>query len=378
MSQASFTLPDEAVSSGYLTIQGVLQALQSASSGATEPADKVAYMFWADTTTGTLKQRNAANDGWIIRATLGVAGILDKTADYTVTVADHGKVINVDSTGGAVDITLPAAATAGNGFHVTVKAAEVSNTITVDADGSETIDGATTRTLDALYQTETYVSDGSEWYVVRSYIPAGTAAHNLVVLTSDGKLPALSGENLTNVPGGAWEHISTQNITTPVSTVSFTSGIDGTYDVYALVWTDLSNNSSGNGSISCKFSTNGGSSYATTNYQGHVNLLTSSSASYSGVTWSAYGYMLIGYFGGHVSDTKLEGSSGVMYFSTPSDATRETKVWGIHSGYDAANVTSGGTFAGSYDTAAAVNALQIGGGSFVAGGKVSLYGMKRS
>lgn len=47
-------------------------ALRSVFSGASEPAsaDQVAYMFWADTTTGLLKQRNAANSAWITIGTM--------------------------------------------------------------------------------------------------------------------------------------------------------------------------------------------------------------------------------------------------------------------------------------------------------------------
>lgn len=42
-----------------------LLALISNSSGATEPATTFAYQWWADTTSGILKLRNAANSGWI-------------------------------------------------------------------------------------------------------------------------------------------------------------------------------------------------------------------------------------------------------------------------------------------------------------------------
>lgn len=50
---------------GFLT-------LRSNWSGAAEPAgaDLVAYMFWADTTTGLMKQRNAGNTAWITIGTL--------------------------------------------------------------------------------------------------------------------------------------------------------------------------------------------------------------------------------------------------------------------------------------------------------------------
>ena len=39
-------------------------------SGTSEPSSTFAYQFWADTTTGYLKMRNAANDAWITEGTL--------------------------------------------------------------------------------------------------------------------------------------------------------------------------------------------------------------------------------------------------------------------------------------------------------------------
>lgn len=52
-------------------------ALRSVFSGTVEPAsaDQVPYMFWADTTTGLLKQRNAANSAWITLGTMASANL---------------------------------------------------------------------------------------------------------------------------------------------------------------------------------------------------------------------------------------------------------------------------------------------------------------
>jgi hypothetical protein len=47
-------------------LNNALAAIVSNNSSATEPATTYAYMWWADTTNGQLKQRNAANDGWIV------------------------------------------------------------------------------------------------------------------------------------------------------------------------------------------------------------------------------------------------------------------------------------------------------------------------
>ena len=56
-------------------INGQLAAIVSQNSGATEPTTTYAYMWWADTTTGLLKIRNAANNAWVIGGTLASANL---------------------------------------------------------------------------------------------------------------------------------------------------------------------------------------------------------------------------------------------------------------------------------------------------------------
>jgi hypothetical protein len=55
-------------------INSALQALASLSSGASAPGTTYAYQLWADTTTGLLKIRNAANSAWIVVGTLASVG----------------------------------------------------------------------------------------------------------------------------------------------------------------------------------------------------------------------------------------------------------------------------------------------------------------
>jgi len=52
-----------------------LAAIISNNSGATEPTTMYAYQWWADTTTGLLKQRNAANSAWVTVGTLASANL---------------------------------------------------------------------------------------------------------------------------------------------------------------------------------------------------------------------------------------------------------------------------------------------------------------
>ena len=56
-------------------LNGSLAAIVSNNSGATEPGTMYAYQWWADTTTGLLKIRNAANNAWITIGTLASANL---------------------------------------------------------------------------------------------------------------------------------------------------------------------------------------------------------------------------------------------------------------------------------------------------------------
>ena len=47
-------------------LNNALAAIVSNNSNATEPATMYAYQWWADTNTGQLKLRNAANNAWIV------------------------------------------------------------------------------------------------------------------------------------------------------------------------------------------------------------------------------------------------------------------------------------------------------------------------
>jgi hypothetical protein len=58
------------------TIPEALESLRTHHSGATEPPSRVAYMTWADTSSGWLKVRNAANNGWVKVAPLALDFVL--------------------------------------------------------------------------------------------------------------------------------------------------------------------------------------------------------------------------------------------------------------------------------------------------------------
>ena len=78
-------------------LNGALAALGTNSSGATEPTTTYAYQWWADTTTGLLKIRNAANSGWVTVGTLsstnlGLASLAGGTFTGDVVLSSTGSL----------------------------------------------------------------------------------------------------------------------------------------------------------------------------------------------------------------------------------------------------------------------------------------------
>lgn len=90
-----------------------------------------------------------------------------KTANYTALAADRGAAIVY--TGGPYTLSLTAAATLGAGWWCTV-ANKSTGDVTIDPDGSETIDGATTLVLqpDASAMV---ACDGSAFHAIEQYSP---------------------------------------------------------------------------------------------------------------------------------------------------------------------------------------------------------------
>lgn len=88
----------------------------------------------------------------------------NKTAAYTATLNDS--LITCDATSGAFTITLPTAASAA-GFQFTIKKVDASaNAVTIDGNGSETIDGELTIPLIYRYEAVTVQSNGTSWFIL--------------------------------------------------------------------------------------------------------------------------------------------------------------------------------------------------------------------
>lgn len=143
MSQHDNDLANAAGASFRADLNLALVAQATRNSGATAPATTFAYMVWVDTTLGVVKRRNAANSGWLIESTIDESRVVSRSSNTILDESDIGKLFKATS---SFTQTLTAAATLGDGWHCNYRN-DGTGIITLDANASETIDGATTITL---------------------------------------------------------------------------------------------------------------------------------------------------------------------------------------------------------------------------------------
>jgi len=111
MAQADYIVNNGTGAAVRADLNDQLAAIVSNNSGATEPATMYAYQWWADTTTGLLKIRNAANNAWVTVGTLATANLGLATAaspSFTGTATFAGDVL-LSGTG---QLDLPVGTTA--------------------------------------------------------------------------------------------------------------------------------------------------------------------------------------------------------------------------------------------------------------------------
>lgn len=92
-----------------------------------------------------------------------VPAVVTVTGNTTLTVANV--VVLCDASSGSLTITLPAAATKV-GLYYIKKIDSSGNTVTIDGNGSETIDDALTVVISIQYESKTLAPDGSNWYII--------------------------------------------------------------------------------------------------------------------------------------------------------------------------------------------------------------------
>ena len=106
----------------------------------------------------------AHNDVWSPVSSL--SGRIVTTAALTYTLTRLDSVLLVDATAGAVTVTVPAAADYTDRQWIVKKIDASANTVTLDATGANTIDGAGTLALASQWDSTRIASNGTAWFVV--------------------------------------------------------------------------------------------------------------------------------------------------------------------------------------------------------------------
>lgn len=110
---------------------------------------------------------DAGNDATKITITASSASLTVTSTSATPYSAVADEVVLMDATAGAKTVNLVAAATAGSGGSLYVKKVDTStNTVTIDGNGAETIDGSLTYVITTPYDSIRVISDGSNWSII--------------------------------------------------------------------------------------------------------------------------------------------------------------------------------------------------------------------
>lgn len=134
MAQHDYSIANQSGLAFRQDLNNALAAIVSQNSGATEPSTTYAYQWWADTTTGLLKIRNAANSAWVTVGTLASAnlGLLSSSTAASTYLALAGGTVT-----GALEIgttgSLVFEGSTADGFETTLAVTDptADNTITL-------------------------------------------------------------------------------------------------------------------------------------------------------------------------------------------------------------------------------------------------------
>lgn len=239
-----------------------------------------------------------------------VTSVAGKSGAVTLVKGDVG-LSNVDNTSDANKPVSTATQTAlnakANASH-THAAAEISNSTAAGRALLTAADAAAQRTALALGTAATSNT--------------GTAAGNVVALDAGGKLPAVDGSALTNLPsGGDLKLLSSGTVALAAALdIILPSGYRGYLLLFAgfVPVTDAA-------TLGLRFSTNGGTSFDATGY-GTISYRASDNNSFSGTDRYPNDGIIYLTKGGGVGNAASEGVSGHVEILNPASASLFTRA----------------------------------------------------
>jgi len=173
-------------------------------------------------------------DGDMKTATDWVTSAISTT--HTGSTSDRNKLLLCSASGGAFDVDLVAAATAGSGFSMMVKKTDSSaNAVTIDPNGAETIDGAASFALSSQYDYALIVSDGSNWHIISKTVAVNSASSTvagIIEIATDAEFQtgtdtarAITAANVKNSIGFTEKFLSSAQTITAAGTITVAHGL---------------------------------------------------------------------------------------------------------------------------------------------------------
>lgn len=126
------------------------------------------HMLYVDGSADKVGVNNSTpGSGLHVNSSFATA-ITSKQQDYTLTDTDHTVLVNCS--GGNVTITLPTAVGCAGRMYIIKRTDTSANSVNIDANGSEQIDGSTSLVGVAARGSIVIQSDNSGWWKVAEYI----------------------------------------------------------------------------------------------------------------------------------------------------------------------------------------------------------------
>lgn len=158
----------------------------------------------------------------------GSLGLNVTTITATTTLNDTHNIVLCNNSSD-IDVDLPASSSNTDKVYYIKKIGNNANTVTIDPNGAETIDGATTLILYVRYDAVRIVSDGSNWHVISDELRPHVAK-----MTRDSS-QSITQNTLTKIAFDT-EKFDVGGIADSVTNDRFTIRRDGKYFV-AASWT---------------------------------------------------------------------------------------------------------------------------------------------
>jgi hypothetical protein len=154
-------------------LNSLFQAIAENNSGASTPSTTFAYQLWADTTTGHMKIRNAANSAWITMFLLSTAGMI-QGADIV-----SGTALPVLADGVFNDVTGTTTITSINALGIgTLKILQFDAIVTVTHHATNLILPSATNIVTVAGQVLTFYEYASgDWRLVANSVPAAAGGN---------------------------------------------------------------------------------------------------------------------------------------------------------------------------------------------------------